>query len=95
MIGETGDEVFDDWIQEGQIIVVPQNFLVVKRASEQGLEWIAFKTNANAKVSQITEPFSRLRDPGFAGGRGEKRVQHLSGGGAKVKRKASGGVSSC
>ncbi|KAI3501180.1 hypothetical protein L1887_29042 [Cichorium endivia] len=56
-----GSPVFDDWVQEGQLIVVPQNFAVVKKAGEQGCEWVAFKTNDNAITSQLAGRFSFVR----------------------------------
>ena len=43
------------------MIVVPQNFAVLKKAGNQGLEWIAFKTNANAKINQIAGRASAIR----------------------------------
>ncbi|XWS13853.1 hypothetical protein CRYUN_Cryun36dG0074600 [Craigia yunnanensis] len=58
---ENGETVFDDQVEEGQMIVVPQNFAVLKRAGNQGLEWIAFKTNANAKIKQIAGRVSAIR----------------------------------
>ncbi|XWS39184.1 hypothetical protein CRYUN_Cryun18bG0027800 [Craigia yunnanensis] len=48
-------------VEEGQIIVVPQNFAVLKKACNQGLEWIAFKSNANAKINQIVGRVSAFR----------------------------------
>ncbi|XWS13856.1 hypothetical protein CRYUN_Cryun36dG0074900 [Craigia yunnanensis] len=58
---ENGETVFDDQVEEGQMIVVPQNFAVLKKAGNQGLEWIAFKTNANAKINQIAGRVSAIR----------------------------------
>lgn len=56
-----GSAVFDDWVREGQLIVVPQNFAVVKKAGEEGCEWVAFKTNDNAITSQLAGRFSFVR----------------------------------
>ncbi|KAH9295854.1 hypothetical protein KI387_039442 [Taxus chinensis] len=39
-----GRKVFDGRIEEGQSMVIPQYYGVVKRASEQGFEWITFTT---------------------------------------------------
>lgn len=61
IVRETGDAVFNDRVREGQMLVVPQNFAVVKRAGDEGLEWISFKTNANAQISQIAGRFSVFR----------------------------------
>lgn len=60
-MSENGETVFDDQVEENQVITVPQNFVVVKKAGDQGFEWIAFKTNANAKVSQIAGRASVFR----------------------------------
>ncbi|XVF28599.1 hypothetical protein REPUB_Repub15cG0043700 [Reevesia pubescens] len=61
IVRENGDTVFDDQVEEGRMIVVPQNFAVLKKAGNQGLEWIAFKTNANAKINPIAGRASALR----------------------------------
>ncbi|KAI3790794.1 hypothetical protein L2E82_04107 [Cichorium intybus] len=61
IVRNDGSPVFDDWVQEGQLIVVPQNFAVVKKAGEQGCEWVAFKTNDNAITSQLAGRFSFVR----------------------------------
>ncbi|OMO54847.1 11-S seed storage protein, plant [Corchorus capsularis] len=53
IVSENGDSVFNEQVRQGQVFVVPQNFVVFKRASEQGLEWVSFKTNDMAKISQI------------------------------------------
>ncbi|EOY06049.1 Legumin B [Theobroma cacao] len=39
IVRENGDTVFDDQVEEGQMIVVPQNFAVLKKAGIQGLDW--------------------------------------------------------
>ncbi|KAJ0615748.1 putative 11-S seed storage protein, plant [Helianthus annuus] len=56
-----GSQVFDDWVQEGQLIVVPQGFVVIKKAGEEGCEWVAFKTNDNMMTMQLTGRFSYIR----------------------------------
>ncbi|KAA8548814.1 hypothetical protein F0562_000498 [Nyssa sinensis] len=61
IVGNGGRSVFNDRVQEGQLITVPQNFAVVKRAGEQGLEWVAFKTNDNAMTSPLAGRLSVLR----------------------------------
>lgn len=62
MVGHTGKSVFDGEVREGQMIIVPQNFVVIKKASDdEGLEWIAFKTNDNAVTSQLAGRLSALR----------------------------------
>ncbi|KAM3393818.1 prunin 1 Pru du 6 [Capsicum galapagoense] len=61
VVGNAGRSVFDDEVRQGQLIVVPQNFAIVKKAGEQGLEYIAFKTNDNAMVSQLAGRLSAIR----------------------------------
>ncbi|XVF28598.1 hypothetical protein REPUB_Repub15cG0043600 [Reevesia pubescens] len=61
IVSENGEAIFDDNVEEGQVITVPQNYAVVKKAGRQGFEWIAFKTNANAKISPIVGRVSVFR----------------------------------
>lgn len=59
---ETGRLVFDGQVREGQLLVIPQNFVVVKKADEQeGLQWVAFKTNDNAMISPLAGRISAIR----------------------------------
>ncbi|KAL3626432.1 hypothetical protein CASFOL_029981 [Castilleja foliolosa] len=63
VVGHAGKSVFDGDVREGQLIIVPQNYVVLKRANdeEEGLEWISFKTNDNAITSQLAGRLSALR----------------------------------
>ncbi|KAL8200004.1 hypothetical protein R6Q57_011343 [Mikania cordata] len=61
IVGNDGSAVFDGEVQEGQLIVVPQDFAVIKKAGEQGCEWVAFKTNDNAITMQLAGRFSYIR----------------------------------
>ncbi|KAL1563143.1 11S globulin subunit beta-like [Salvia divinorum] len=62
VVGHNGRSVFDGEVREGQMIIVPQNFVVIKKASdEEGLEWISFKTNDNAIISPLAGRLSALR----------------------------------
>ncbi|KMT16612.1 hypothetical protein BVRB_3g048980 [Beta vulgaris subsp. vulgaris] len=58
---ENGLLVFDGRVQEGQLLVVPQNFVVVKKAEQEGLEWVSFKTNNNAIISPLAGRISAIR----------------------------------
>ncbi|XP_047314917.1 13S globulin seed storage protein 1-like [Impatiens glandulifera] len=60
IVGSKGT-VFDEQVKEGQIVVVPQDFASIKKASQDGLEWIAFKTSANAMTSPIAGRLSVFR----------------------------------
>ncbi|RZC57690.1 hypothetical protein C5167_004994 [Papaver somniferum] len=59
--GNAGRQVFNGQLNQGQILVVPQNFAVVKQAGNEGFEWVAFKTNDNAMMSPLVGKTSALR----------------------------------
>ncbi|KAM7466560.1 hypothetical protein LguiB_014122 [Lonicera macranthoides] len=61
VVGNRGKSVFDDQVREGQLIVVPQNFAVVKKAGNEGLDWVGFRTNDNALSSQLAGRLSAIR----------------------------------
>ncbi|KAH6809021.1 hypothetical protein C2S51_026804 [Perilla frutescens var. frutescens] len=62
VVGQSGRSVFDGEVREGQLIIVPQNFVVIKKANdEEGLEWISFKTNDNAVATPLAGRLSALR----------------------------------
>lgn len=43
------------------MIIVPQNFAIVKKAGNEGLEYIAFKTNDQAMSSPLAGRLSAIR----------------------------------
>ncbi|EOA36574.1 hypothetical protein CARUB_v10011751mg [Capsella rubella] len=53
MVNDNGERVFDQEISNGQLLVVPQGFSVMKRATSEQFEWIEFKTNENAQVNSL------------------------------------------
>ncbi|XP_071714050.1 11S globulin seed storage protein 1-like [Rutidosis leptorrhynchoides] len=61
IVNDEGQTVFDDQIQEGQLVVIPQNFAVVKQAGQQGCQWISFRTNDNAMINTLAGHTSVLR----------------------------------
>ena len=61
IVDQRGEAVFNDRIREGQLVVVPQNFVVMKQAGNQGFEWVAMKTNENAMFSTLAGRTSALR----------------------------------
>lgn len=61
VVNHQGNLVFDDMVQEGQLLVIPQNFAVVKRAGREGLEWIEFLTNDQAMISPLAGRISAIR----------------------------------
>ncbi|KAL3620600.1 hypothetical protein CASFOL_035512 [Castilleja foliolosa] len=61
IVNHRGQAVFDGQAREGQALVVPQNFAVVKQAGEQGFEWVEFNTNNNAMINTLSGRTSALR----------------------------------
>lgn len=61
IVNYRGEAVFDGQVREGQVVVVPQNYAVVKRAGEQGCEWVEFNTNDNAMINTLSGRTSALR----------------------------------
>ncbi|XP_062147876.1 11S globulin seed storage protein Jug r 4-like [Alnus glutinosa] len=61
VVDDNGQTVFDDEIRQGQLLTIPQNFAVAKRASSEGFEWVAFKTNDNAIISPLAGRTSAIR----------------------------------
>ncbi|XP_050218011.2 legumin B-like [Mercurialis annua] len=61
IVNENGNSVFDGQVQRGQMLTVPQNFVVITKASNEGLEWVSFKTNDRAQISQLAGRVSAIR----------------------------------
>lgn len=61
IVGNNGKAAFDGQLQEGQLILVPQNFVVMTQASDEGYEWIAFKTNDQAQIAAVAGPSAVIR----------------------------------
>ncbi|GJW69801.1 glutelin type-B 1 [Tanacetum coccineum] len=61
IVNNEGQAVFDDIVQEHQVVVIPQNFAVVKQAQEQGCQWIAFRTNDNAMINTLAGHTSAIK----------------------------------
>ena len=61
IVNHRGQAVFDGQLREGQVLVVPQNFAIVKKAAEQGFEWVAFNTNENAAINTLSGRTSAMR----------------------------------
>ncbi|KAL3564740.1 hypothetical protein D5086_032786 [Populus alba] len=61
IVGDNGQTIFDGEVREGQVVTAPQSFAVVKKAGSQGFEWVSFKTNDNAQVSQLAGRVSTIR----------------------------------
>ncbi|KAG5567414.1 hypothetical protein RHGRI_002832 [Rhododendron griersonianum] len=61
IVDNRGQSVFNDRIREGQMVVVPQNFVVSKQVGNEGFEWVAMKTHENAMFSTLAGRTSALR----------------------------------
>nr|P83004.1 RecName: Full=13S globulin basic chain [Fagopyrum esculentum] len=61
VVGDEGNKVFDDEVKQGQLIIVPQYFAVIKKAGNQGFEYVAFKTNDNAMINPLVGRLSAFR----------------------------------
>ena len=61
VVDDNGNSLFDQELRQGQVLTVPQNFAVLKQASNEGFEWVSFKTNENAKINPLAGRISVLR----------------------------------
>nr|CAA64792.1 legumin [Metasequoia glyptostroboides] len=61
VVENRGRRVFDGRVQEGQFLVIPQFYAVVKRAGDQGFEWITFTTSHSPIRSSFTGRNSVLK----------------------------------
>ncbi|KAF3436149.1 hypothetical protein FNV43_RR23241 [Rhamnella rubrinervis] len=61
VVDDNGNSLFDDELSQGQVLTVPQNFGVVKQAGNEGFEWVALKTNENAKITPLAGRISAIR----------------------------------
>lgn len=59
--GDTGRAMFNGELRENQVLVVPQNFVVIKKAGSEGFEWVAFRTNENAMSNLLAGRLSVFR----------------------------------
>ncbi|MBF6189541.1 hypothetical protein IU482_30515, partial [Nocardia farcinica] len=51
VVNNNGKTVFNGELRRGQLLIVPQHYVVVKKAQREGCAYIAFKTNPNSMVS--------------------------------------------
>ncbi|KAK4427812.1 11S globulin seed storage protein 1 [Sesamum alatum] len=61
VVGHQGRSVFNEEVNEGQLLVIPQNFAVAIRAADQGFEYVTFRTNDNAMKSELAGRLSAIR----------------------------------
>ncbi|XP_009624043.1 11S globulin seed storage protein Jug r 4 [Nicotiana tabacum] len=61
IVDHRGQAVLDDRVRQGQVVVVPQNYAVVKHAETEGCEWVEFNTNDNAMINTLSGRTSAIR----------------------------------
>uniref|UniRef100_A0A0D3HDD6 Cupin type-1 domain-containing protein n=1 Tax=Oryza barthii TaxID=65489 RepID=A0A0D3HDD6_9ORYZ len=61
VVNNNGKTVFNGELRRGQLLIVPQHYVVVKKAQREGCAYIAFKTNPNSMVSHIAGKSSIFR----------------------------------
>ncbi|KAL7215491.1 hypothetical protein ACSBR1_027623 [Camellia fascicularis] len=61
IVGNSNRPVFDGQVRQGQLLIIPQNFAIVKQAGDEGLEWISVKTNDRAMISPLSGRTSVIR----------------------------------
>ncbi|XP_030515074.2 11S globulin seed storage protein 2-like [Rhodamnia argentea] len=53
IVGQDGQNVFDERVSEGSMFVIPQFYATVSRAGDGGFEWITFKTSSQPMKSPL------------------------------------------
>lgn len=61
VVDHRGQAVLDDRVRQGQVVVVPQNYAVVKHAENEVFEWVEFNTNDNAMLNTLAGRTSAIR----------------------------------
>lgn len=61
VVNHQGRTVFDGLVCQGQFLLIPQNFAVIKKAERETFQWVSFNTNQNAMINQIAGKSSTLR----------------------------------
>ncbi|KAL1203190.1 Cruciferin PGCRURSE5 [Cardamine amara subsp. amara] len=61
VVNDNGQNVLDQQVQKGQLVVIPQGFAYAAISRGNKFEWISFKTNANAMISTLAGRTSAFR----------------------------------
>ncbi|KAL8172216.1 hypothetical protein V2J09_024020 [Rumex salicifolius] len=61
IVNERGQDIFHGVLRENQLVVAPQNFVLVKQAGDEGFEWVSFKTDDNAIVQTVAGSTSYIK----------------------------------
>jgi len=60
VVNDNGQNVLDQQVQKGQLVVIPQGFAYAVVSRGNNFEWISFKTHANAMISTLAGRTSAL-----------------------------------
>uniref|UniRef100_A0A0D9VE98 RING-type domain-containing protein n=1 Tax=Leersia perrieri TaxID=77586 RepID=A0A0D9VE98_9ORYZ len=61
VVNNQGRSVFNGVLRNGQVLIIPQNHAIIKKAERNGCQYITIKTSPNSMVSQVTGKNSILR----------------------------------
>ncbi|XP_072967972.1 glutelin type-B 5-like [Typha angustifolia] len=61
IVDNRGRTAFDGELYQGQVLIIPQHYAVVKRAERGRFSWVSFNTNSNSMVSQMAGKASIFR----------------------------------
>uniref|UniRef100_A0A0E0NWT7 Cupin type-1 domain-containing protein n=1 Tax=Oryza rufipogon TaxID=4529 RepID=A0A0E0NWT7_ORYRU len=61
VVNNNGKTVFDGELRCGQLLIIPQHHVVIKKAQREGCSYIALKTNPNSMVSHMAGKNSIFR----------------------------------
>ncbi|KAH7691129.1 11-S seed storage protein plant protein [Dioscorea alata] len=53
VVDDRGRNVFNGRVRQGEVIVIPQHYVSMKKAGSNGMEWVAFKTSAYPVKNQF------------------------------------------
>ena len=61
VVQQQGQNVFNEEVQQGQVLIIPQNFAALIKARDSGFEYVAIKTHENAMINTLAGNLSLLR----------------------------------
>lgn len=53
VVDDRGRNVFNGRVKQGEVIVIPQHYVSMKKAGSNGMEWVSFKTSAYPVKNQF------------------------------------------
>ncbi|RYR02772.1 hypothetical protein Ahy_B06g081590 isoform B [Arachis hypogaea] len=53
VVDSNGNRVYDEELQEGHVLVVPQNFAVAGKSQSENFEYVAFKTDSRPSIANL------------------------------------------